>query len=130
MPQVESGRVAGRLDGESCSLRRRGARGIGHRHRKNPETSAEPRQLAELSRKKERTLPCYAGKEQGKLSPRADLEATREACARWREADEVKAAILANPAAAEVRAQMRATLREALGAQIEMPGGRRALRRL
>jgi hypothetical protein len=61
---------------------------------------------------------------------RADLEATREACARWKEADAVKASLLSSPAADAVRAQMRETLRSALGAQIDTPGGRRQLRRL
>jgi hypothetical protein len=61
---------------------------------------------------------------------RADLGARTKPCARWREADAVKAAILASPRAAEVRAGMRATLREAMGSQIETPEGRRQLRRL
>lgn len=60
---------------------------------------------------------------------RADLEETRRACARWEEADAAKAALLSSPEADAVRAQIRATLRSALGAQIGVAAGRRQLRR-
>jgi hypothetical protein len=61
---------------------------------------------------------------------RADMEATRAACAKWKEADALTAAVINTPEGDRVRAQMRANLREALGAQIDTPSGRRQLRRL
>ena len=61
---------------------------------------------------------------------RADLEETRAACAKWQEADAAVSAILNSPDADRTRAEMRATLRAALGEQIDTPGGRRELRRL
>ena len=60
----------------------------------------------------------------------ADLGATRAACARWKEAEAATRAILDSADADRTRAEMRATLREALGAQIDTPGGSRQLRHL
>ena len=59
----------------------------------------------------------------------ADLKATRGACALWREAETMNAAVLASPEAAAIRAQARGMLRAALGAQIRTAEGRRQLRR-
>ena len=61
---------------------------------------------------------------------RADVERTRAACAKWKEADAAVSAIVNTPEGDRVRAQSRAMVREALGAQIDTPGGRRQLRRL
>ena len=61
---------------------------------------------------------------------RADMGATRAACRRWKEAEAATRAILDSPDADRTRAEMRATLRGALGAQIDTPDGRRQLRRL
>jgi hypothetical protein len=61
---------------------------------------------------------------------RADLEATRAACAKWKEADAAVAAIVNTPEGDRVRAQSRAMVREALGQQIDSPEGGRQLRRL
>ena len=61
---------------------------------------------------------------------RADVDATRAACARWKEADAAVSAIVNTPEGDRVRAQTRAMLREALGAQIDTPAGQRQLRRL
>ncbi|MET0648522.1 MAG: DUF6788 family protein [Pyrinomonadaceae bacterium] len=60
---------------------------------------------------------------------RADLEETRAACIRWKEADAAKAALLSSPEADEIRRQVRATLRSALGVQAGTATGRRQLRR-
>jgi hypothetical protein len=61
---------------------------------------------------------------------RADVEATRAACARWKEADAAVAAIVNSPEGDRVRAETRRMVREALSAQIDAPSGRRQLRRL
>jgi hypothetical protein len=60
---------------------------------------------------------------------RADLEETRAACARLKEADAAKAALLSSPEADVVRADVRAMLRSALGPQARTAAGRRQLRR-
>ena len=60
---------------------------------------------------------------------RADVEETRRACARWKEADAAVAAIVNTPEGDRVRAESRRMVREAVGAQIDTPGGRRQLRR-
>jgi hypothetical protein len=58
-----------------------------------------------------------------------DLEGTRAACARWKEADAAKAALLSSTKADVVRADVRAMLRSALGSQARTAAGRRQLRR-
>ena len=52
------------------------------------------------------------------------------ACRRWKEADAACAAIVNTPEGDRVRAESRRMVREALGAQIDTPGGRRQLGRL
>jgi hypothetical protein len=73
-------------------------------------------------------------REQGKLKKTyvrcADLEATREACLRWKEADAMIGGILNRPAAQETKAEQRAILRSALGEQAYTEVGQRLLRRL
>ena len=59
-----------------------------------------------------------------------DLDATREACAKWAEAERATRAILDGADADRTRAEVRANVRAALGEQIDTPGGRRELRRL
>jgi hypothetical protein len=44
---------------------------------------------------------------------KADVESVRASCDRWRECEATKQAILSSPAADDVRAQQRATLRTA-----------------
>ena len=61
---------------------------------------------------------------------RADVDATRAACARWREADAAVSAIVNTPEGDRVRAESRRMVREALGEQTDTPGGRHQLRRL
>ena len=46
---------------------------------------------------------------------RDDLEQTRIACARWKEADSIMAGLLNSPAAQEQKRQTRRMLREAVG---------------
>ena len=70
------------------------------------------------------------GRQRKAYARRADVEATREACARWKEAEAAVSAIVNSPEGDRVRAQTRAMLREALGAQIDTPSGRRQRRRL
>lgn len=60
---------------------------------------------------------------------RAEVERVRDACRRWREAKETVGAILKSASAAEVRREVRATLRAALGSQAATRAGRRQLRR-
>src|SRR5687768_6690363 len=59
-----------------------------------------------------------------------DLEKTGEPGRRWPEADAAKPGSRSGAGADAVRAEMRSTLREALGAQVDTPGGQRELRRL
>ena len=70
------------------------------------------------------------GRQRKAYVKRGEVAATRAACRRWKEADAVKATILDSPDTDRPRAEMRATLRESLGAQIDTAGGRRELRRL
>jgi hypothetical protein len=61
---------------------------------------------------------------------RGYLEATRESCERWAQAEAAKVVLRNSPGAAEVRALTRATLRAALCSQVDTPSARRQLRRL